>query len=188
MIGSGALLPSRKDSPMSYEVILRYDPSLIRHSVVRYWWRIVGIRFVIAIIALAGCLSWLVSQGDRSWFVGMLATVVVLGLAFMIAIYVVHYRNGMQILRRMGDSHAMLTLTESSFSVNSAAGSSTLPWSAVTDVTTCSGFWLLYVSKSQFATLPLADFGPDARSFFLERVRAAGGKVITRGTSSDGSM
>jgi hypothetical protein len=39
------------------------------------------------------------------------------------------------------------------------------------------GFWLLFFSKSQYVTIPLADFTPEVEAFFLERVQAAGGKI-----------
>jgi hypothetical protein len=38
-------------------------------------------------------------------------------------------------------------------------------------------FWLLFFSKTQFATLPLADFSPEAKAFILERVQDSGGKI-----------
>ena len=74
-----------------------------------FWWRVVGIRFVIAMVVMAVGLVVLVSGGDRSWFVGVLATVLALGVAFVVAIYVVHYRHSLREFRKkMGDPQATL--------------------------------------------------------------------------------
>jgi YcxB-like protein len=162
---------------MAYQVTLRYDEQLIRRAVLCFWWRLIGLRFVIAIVVIAACLVILVAGGDRSWFVGVLATVLVFGIAFMVAIYVVHYRSAFHKLKKLGDPEATLTLSESSLSMSSSAGSSTVPWSAVTELWQFPSFWLMFFSRNQFVTLPLADFAPDAMSFVLERVRASGGKT-----------
>ena len=162
---------------MAYQVTLRYDEQLIRRAVLCFWWRLIGLRFVIAIVVIAACLVILVAGGDRSWFVGVLATVLVFGIAFMVAIYVIHYRNALQKLKKMGNPEATLTVSESSLSMFSSAGSSTVPWSAVTELWQFPSFWLMFFSRNQFVTLPLADFAPDAMSFVLERVRASGGKT-----------
>jgi YcxB-like protein len=162
---------------MSHEVILRFDEPLLRRAILCFWWRVIGIRFVIAMVVMAVGLVVLVSGGDRSWFVGVLATVLALGVAFVVAIYVVHYRHSLRVFRKMGDPEATLTLTESSLSMSSGAGSSTIPWSTVTELWQFPDFWLLFFSKSQFVTIPLANFTPDAKAFLLGRVEASGAKI-----------
>jgi hypothetical protein len=62
-------------------------------------------------------------------------------------------------------------------SLSSAAGTTTLPWSAVCDVWRFESCWLLLLSKSQFVTLPLADLSAEAAEFIRTQVLAAGGKV-----------
>ena len=126
---------------------------------------------------MAASLLALVSNGDRSWFVGVLATVLAIGISFVVAVYVVHYRNGLDKLKAMGDPEATFTASESSFSVSSGAGSSTLPWSSVIEVWRFSSFWLLLFSKAQFITLPIADITPEAQVFILHHVQASGGKI-----------
>jgi hypothetical protein len=77
----------------------------------------------------------------------------------------------------MGDPEATLSVSESSLSFTSGAGSMTVPWSAVTALWHVPDFWLLFFSGSQFSTLPLANFEPEVKGFVLERVKAAGGKI-----------
>ena len=38
-------------------------------------------------------------------------------------------------------------------------------------------FWLMFFSKSQFVTLPLAGFTPEAKAFVLERLEASGARI-----------
>jgi hypothetical protein len=75
---------------------LCYDKHLIRRAVFRFWWRVVGIRLVIALVVTAAGLVVLVADGNTSWFVGVLATVLAFGIAIMVALYITHYRNALQ--------------------------------------------------------------------------------------------
>ena|GEM_PF-2362321 len=87
-----------------------------------FWWRVVGFRFLAALGLLAVGLGTLLLQGDSSWIVGVLASVLVLGIAFVAALFLVHYRNSLHKLRAMGSPHATLGVSESSFSLSSGAG------------------------------------------------------------------
>ena len=106
---------------MSQQVILRYDRHLLRQAVLRFWWRLIGVRFVIALIVMAACLAWLVSHGDRSWVVGVLATVLALAVGFIVMIYFVHYRSAMRRFKNMGEPEGTLTVAETSLTMSSGA-------------------------------------------------------------------
>jgi hypothetical protein len=135
------------------------------------------VGFLIALVILAVVLAFDVSSGDRSWRVGMLGAVLLIGAGMMVAIYFVHYANATRKLKEMGEPRAAFTASESSFTVASGAGSSTLPWSSVTEVWKLRGCWLLLFSKAQFITLPILCVPEEMRAFILQRVAAAGGKV-----------
>jgi len=162
---------------MSHQGILRYNEQLLRRAVRCFWWRVIGLRFVIALVLVAAILVWIVSNGDTSWVVGVAATVLAIGIVFMVALYVVQYRNTLYKFRAMGEPEATFTASEASLSVSSGLGSSTVPWSSVTEVWQFPSFWLLCFSKAQFSTLPIADITPEARAFILQRVQASGGKI-----------
>ena len=161
---------------MSHQVMLHYDEPLLRQAVLRFWWRLIGVRFVIALVVMSACLAWLVFHGDRSWFVGVIATVLALAFTFIVAIYFVHYRSAMTRFKNMGEPEGTLTVSETSLTISSGAGSSTIPWSAVTELWQFPAFWLMFFSKSQFVTLPLAGFTPEAKAFVLERLKASRAK------------
>jgi hypothetical protein len=162
---------------MKHETTLIYTVPIVREAVFGFWRRSVGGGFLIALIVLAVLLAFDVLSGDRSWRVGMLGAVFLIGASMMVAIYFVHYANATRKLKDMGEPRAAFTASESSFTVASGAGSSTLPWSSVTEVWKLKGCWLLLFSKAQFMTLPILCVPEDMRAFILQRVAAAGGKV-----------
>ena len=160
-----------------HEITLTYSESIIRQAVLGFWWRVIGLRFLIAFGGVAVGLGVLLSKGNDSWIVGVLASSLAMSIAFAVAMYFVHFRNSMQKLRAMGERQALLTASATEISFSSGAGSATLPWSAVAEVWQFETCWLLLLSKAQFVTLPLIDMNLEVQAFILERVRNAGGKI-----------
>lgn len=163
---------------MSYTIQVTYSEALVRHAVLAYWKRTVGIGCLLALALLAGLFAILVWRGERSWLVGVFGTVLVLGVLFIGAIYVVHLRGSIAKLRSLGSPVASLVLDDSALSVASALGTSTVQWSSIIEVWRFSEFWLVLFSKAQFITLPLCDVPPSAQEFIVARVEASGGKIV----------
>ncbi len=159
--------------------VLAYSPSLVRKATFAYWRRVVGIRFLMALILVGAALVYSLSQGDKSWVVGVEASVLVMGIAFVSTLYAVHYRNGMAKLKDMGVPEATFTAEQESFVVASGAGGVNLKWSSVTEVWCYAEFWLVLLSKAQFFTLPLSGLSAEMQAFVLERVKSSGGKVAS---------
>lgn len=162
---------------MEHETTLEYSVPLLREAVAGFWRRSVGVGMLIALAICAGMLAVLLAQGDRSWVVGLLGAAITFGAALLVAIYVIHYRNAVQKFRDMGSPRATFKASVDSFTVSSDVGTSTMPWSTVTQVWKLKNCWLLLFSKAQFMTLPLASVSQDLQSFVLARVAAAGGKI-----------
>jgi hypothetical protein len=160
-----------------HRTILNYNKPLIHQAVRGFWWRVIGFRFLLALALVGAGLIVSICGGDTSWFVGVLGSVLVLGICFAVMLYVVHYRNAIHKLRSMGSPQATLEASENSLSLSSGAGTASLPWSTVTEVWQFKTCWLLVLSKSQFITLPLASLPPELAAFVLARVQASGGKV-----------
>jgi hypothetical protein len=158
---------------MPHEIHLTYTEPLIRRAVLRFWWRTTGWGFMLPIIACLAWLAVLLWTGDRSWQVGVLGTVLTMAFALAATLYVVHWRNSLAKLRALGEPSATLVTTDTTLTMSSSAGSTTLPWSAIQEVWQFPECWLLLFSKAQFVTLPLADVTPEARAFILQRVRTA---------------
>ena len=162
---------------MSHEATLIYSEALLRQAVFAFWRRSVGVGFLAALLVAVLGLVVLVAQGMASWLVGTIAAVLVLGIAFATFVYIVHYRNSLRKFRQMDKPQATFRADESSFTIISDIGPTTLQWSAVKELWQFPSVWLLLYSKAQFSTLPLACLSPETQAFILQRVRAAGGKV-----------
>lgn len=163
---------------MPLETTLHYTPDLVRHAVLCFWRRSVGLRTVLVTGAMLLWLGVLLAQGDRSWQVGVVGTAVAISVLVGMMVYAVHYRNAMAKLRDMGGTaRAALRTKEEHFTLTSQAGQATLPWRSVKEVWQFERVWLLLFSPAQFSTLPVADLPPEMQDFIETHVRAAGGKV-----------
>jgi drug/metabolite transporter (DMT)-like permease len=162
---------------MSHEATLIYSETLLRQAVFAFWRRSVGVGFIVALLVGALGLIVLIAQGVASWLAGALAAVLVLGIGFAAAVYFVHYRKSLRKFRQMDKPQATFRADESSFTMSSDIGTTTLQWSAVKELWQFPGVWLLLYSKAQFSTLPLACLSPETQAYIVQRVRASGGKV-----------
>jgi len=162
---------------MSHEATLIYTEPLLRTAVFVFWRRSIGVGFVAALLVVALCLGFLLARGDTSWVVGVLASVLFLGMVFVAALYLIHYRTSLRKFRAMGAPQAIFRAEESSFTIVSGIGTVTYQWSAITELWQFPQVWLLLFSPAQFSTLPLACLPPEMQAYVLQRVRAAGGKV-----------
>ncbi len=163
---------------MPHVTTLEYSEPLVRAAVFAFWRRSVGVGFFIALSLIIFSLSFLIWHGDRSWVVGALGAVFLLALTFAFLVYFVHLRNSLAKFRAMGAPVATLSFDDASFTMSSGLGSTSLRWSAVTELWRYPSFWLLLFSKAQFVTIPLATVSPEARAFMLSRVAAVGGKIV----------
>lgn len=168
---------------MIHQATLAYDETLIRRSSLAFVWHTCGPLFVAAAAFVAFGLVWLLALGDRSWQIGSLATSLLFASAMVAALYFSHYRSALARLRRMGTPLAGLVVEDSSFSITTGIGRTTLRWATITTVWCFPGFWLLFFSKAQFFTVPIASLSPEMQAFILVRVQAAGGKVTDKPTT-----
>jgi drug/metabolite transporter (DMT)-like permease len=162
---------------MSHETTLIYSETLLRQAVFAFWRRSVGVGFIVALLVGALGLIVLIAQGVASWLAGALAAVLVLGIGFAAAVYFVHYRKSLRKFRQMDKPQATFRADESSFTMSSDIGTTTLQWSAVKELWQFPSVWLLLYSKAQFSTLPLACLPPETQAYIVQRVRESGGKV-----------
>ena len=162
---------------MAHEATLIYSESLLREAVFGFWRRSIGMGFILMLVALVVVLGVLVALGAPVWIIVTLAVLLVLAAAVAVALYIGYYRNSLRKFRTMSTPRATFHADESSFTVTSDAGTTTLQWSAVKELWQFPRVWLLLYSKTQFSTLPLACLPPDIQAFVQERVQEAGGKV-----------
>jgi hypothetical protein len=156
---------------------LNYTERLVSEAVRSYWLRSMGWGMAVVVAVITAGLVSSLARGDRSWLVGLLAAGTALGFGLPVVAYVVHYRNSMAKFREMKNPMATLLAEDTSFTLTSDVGASTLKWNAVAELWRFKSFWLLLFSKSHFATIPLAGMSAEMQSYVLERIRRAGGKV-----------
>ena len=155
-------------------VTLHYSPALVRRSVFAYLRRGLGISGLVALAGLIAAAVFLVASEPGSWLAGLVSGAVAVLILLLIGLYLLHYRQGMAKLARMGQPHAVLQLTELELHVSSQGGTFSTPWSTFTNLWQFADFWLIVIGKGQFMTLPLADLTDEAQAFIASRIGAQG--------------
>jgi hypothetical protein len=158
-------------------VTLCYSEQLVRAAVKAFWFKSTGWSYFAALAVVMGALVYLLAIGSRSWVVGALGMVVAMGVAMAVVLYIVHYRGALLRLRRMRTPQAVLHAGHDSFKLVSDVGTSELSWRAVREIWRFPEFWLLFISRAQFITLPIAALEWETQQFILERVEAHGGRI-----------
>lgn len=151
-------------------IVLTYNEPLIRSVVWSFWRRTVGWGFLTALVFVGVAIATLCISGDRGWLLGVFVSTFILGLSFVLALFVVHYRSSLARFRRMKEPKATLELFDDKFRVTSDVGSSEIVWGAVTDLWKFKDYWLLFLSKAQFITLPLDALTSENRHFIESQV------------------
>lgn len=160
------------------ETTLIYNEQLIRHAVWLYWKRTVGRLYLWVLLAMTVGFFGLLFQGDRSWLIGLVGTILAISYLMLVSIYVAHFKNSMAKFRDVGSPSAIFRAEALTFTIESGIGTSKLQWSAVKEIWQFEDVWLLLFSKAQFSTLPVANLPIDLQAFILEKVRLEGGKIL----------
>ena len=104
---------------MTGEYTLRFSPALVRSAVIGFWWRAVGLRYLLALAAFSLCVGYLVWQGDRSWLIGLLGAVLIFGVLIPAALFWTQYRQAFAKLRGMKSPEARLAVGDAGLTVSS---------------------------------------------------------------------
>ena len=156
---------------------LRYSEALIRSAIWAFWRRATGWGYLVAVVMVLISFTYSLWSGDRSWRIGVSASIICMAVVFTFALYIIHYRGAITRFRRMQSPQATFAAGDDCFRITSDVGSSELSWSTITEVWQFPEFWLLFLSRAQFITLPLADLDSEARDLILNRVKSHGAKV-----------
>ena len=156
---------------------LRYSECLIRRAIWAFWWRSTGYTFFGTLCILLAVFVYLFSIGDRSWWLGVLGSILGAVASVAVTLYFVHFQHSMARFRRMKSNDATLEVGDDRFKMTSDFGSTELSWSAVVKVWKFPEFWLLFYSAAQFTILPLDDLSLDSQATILERLKTHGAEV-----------
>ena len=158
-------------------VTLKYSEQFIKNAIRSYWWKNIGPIFPTVSLLLAAFVLYRAFDGDRSWFIGVIGAIVVIGLMVMVGSYFVHLSRSLSRLRRMKIPEATLELSEEHFKVASDVGATEIQWSLVKQIWCFEHAWLLLFTGSEFMTLPTDGLSDEAKAFIAERAKANGAKI-----------
>lgn len=159
------------------EITLIYSEELLKKAVRSFWWRSIGPFFILVLSAMLAGTIYFVLKGERSWIVGAMGSVVLIGFLFLAALYINHYRNTLGKFREMNGSNSTFRMNPDVFEVESSIGKSTMNWSNVSELWQFKEYWLVFLSKAQFFTLPLSCLSQAERELIINHIKAAGGKI-----------
>jgi hypothetical protein len=158
-------------------ITLHYSEDLMRRAITAFWWRTTGWNFFAALAFGFALLTYLLISGNRSWEVGVFGSVMGFALILAVVIFFTHYRGLLERLRRMRKPEAILEPGEINVRISSDLGTSEFPWNTITEVWRFPDFWLLFFSRGQFITLPIADLDGKAQEIILSRLKSHGTKL-----------
>lgn len=157
---------------------LEYSKPLIKKAILFYWWRHVGLVFILATIAMAGFFIYRVLNGDRTWLVGLVGAVIFIAVSVMMVSYFVHLTRSLEKLRAMGQPEAVLELESSKFRISSGAASSEIEWSLINQVWRFDEVWLLFFSGGEFMTLPTSNISKENIELILSKLEQVDAKIV----------
>ena len=114
-------------------------------------------------LALAA-LAWDLWSGDRSWVLGLYASVTLLLPALVLLAWHGQRRGALDRLRRLDGPVAHVGVSADGLSIRTSLGSGVLPWSSLTEIWEMKDYWLVFVAPNQFNVLPVRDLPEEARA------------------------
>jgi hypothetical protein len=149
------------------KITLNYSESIVKVSVKAFWWKQIGKSFLVALSFIAIVLFYSLYKGERSWFIGMLGTILFIGVALLVGSYFVYYYRSMHRLQRMGNQKAILEFNQETFRITSDLGSTEIKWSLIKKIQILKQCWLIYFTESETMTLPIANLNTESREKML---------------------
>lgn len=135
---------------------------------------------VCGIISIFACVYYILEY-RTSWVSGFLSAVLIICVMLPFLAYVLHYQIAKKKFERLGPTQeATVVIRDDDFSLTSAIGSVTLPWSVIKEVWLCNGFWLVLFSRRDFSTIPLDHMQPEEKEFILQQVQKCGGTICRK--------
>ena len=153
---------------------LHFPKPLMAAAVHAYWRQTLGLVTPIVYLLLTAYACYLLANGDRSWVVGALFTVVAFATVMCTALYNSHMRRAIETSRRLGSQPVPIEMSDTTISFSSPLGSTTLAWSEFSRISRYKSFWLLHFVRGSFTTLPVESLDSAALQFIADHVSGAG--------------
>ena len=157
---------------------LNYSEKLIKDTVTKCWLQQIEPFFLVVLSTLTIYEIYLLFSGDRTWHVGFIGAVVLIGASTIFSSYVVQRNRALKRLNRMGRPKAIFEYSNSNFKVTTDIGSSEFKWSLISKVMRLDSAWVIYFSENETMTLPISNINEESRAFILSKVKENKGKIV----------
>jgi len=160
-----------------HEVEVVYSEALVQDAVRCFYRRrireLFDFKFVVAGILTVTGMGWLAWHDEYSWLLAFCVGALGVCALFLVWAYLAQYRGSIGRLRQMKEPKARFIFGDSDLTVSSDLGSSTVYWSAITDLWQFPDFWLLLTSRASFLTFPTQGVSQPVLAYVRSKV--AGG-------------
>ena len=157
---------------MNREIVVEYNPELIRFAVWKFWTRSIGLSGFIAFGFVLAFFFYLLAIGDRSWLLGFVGAVVCVALGMGVLSYRVYLNRSMSKFDNMQSPTAKFQFTDDTFCIESDIGRSELSWKMIERVWPYPSVWLVFIKKQGYVTLPVRDVDEEVKQFIINKIVA----------------
>lgn len=162
---------------LRYQITMTYTLPMLKQSVFRYWKRVLGWRYFIAMIFVGFCLISALVKGDTSWMMGAFAVIFTLGLVFGINVYLSNRYHVLGTFKALQNPTITFQVYDDKFALSSELGEGEWPWSAIKEIWQYPDAWLVFLARASYATFPLSAIPTEAQQFILEKLEEAGSQI-----------
>lgn len=138
---------------------LHYNEAILRDAVRIFIWRravVAEKRMWAVVVAMGLLLLWLILNERPFWLVWLIGAVILVPVIASLMGWWLQLRRKLAQLRAMPMRRGTLLLGNDGIDISSAAGTTRVPWSGVTEYWVRPGYWMIFLAPNHFFTLPLA--------------------------------
>ena len=154
-----------------------YDREIIAEAARHFSLRSIRWDGFVVFLVLVGLLGYWIASGDRSWWVGALGAITVLGAVVGIATFVVPYRRSVARFERMPSRTGEFVFSERGIVTIADLGRQEFSWRLVDRVWIYPHLWMILLRDANYMTLPTPNLNEETRAFITDQVKRNGGRI-----------
>jgi hypothetical protein len=153
--------------------IIRYSERVVRRVAIRTAWHRTGLRLLLGIGLILVAIVPALRRGDRSWWVGVGATMIVLALLFAAVVFVSQWRLSLGRFRKLENGCAQISLTNDHLRFEGTTGAVEYSWGILRYLERHPEYWILGPSKRSAFMLATDGLSQESQAFILEKLGKA---------------
>ncbi len=123
-----------------------------------------------------GCFG-LLASGDLDWLTIALLAFASTTTFILLIVYVLSQRRAVVGLRRFKPPEVAFKFSDDGFTTASSIAETAIRWNAIQKLWRFPEVWLLFVTPSQYVTLPVDQIPVDLQADILAKIRSVGATV-----------